>query len=148
MPLLPIARTMQQNSSKSPKSGKRWTRQREQAMKIREFEQHRYEKHLQDFCQEQGPPPHLHDKLKWGYGVDPKKQTVELYEIRPHFMEPSKKIQSPIAKASYVNAQKSWKVYWMRGNGKWTLYEPCPSLRSLEEFLKLVHENAYGCFFG
>lgn len=117
-------------------------------MAISKFEQHRYEKLLQDFCQEQGPPPHLHDKLKWGYGVDPKKQTVELYEIRPHFMEPSKKVQSPIAKASYVNAQKNWKVYWMRSNGKWTLYEPCPSLRSLEEFLKLVHENAYGCFFG
>ena len=82
-------------------------------MAISKFEQHRYEKLLQDFCQEQGPPPHLHDKLKWGYEVDPKKQTVELFEIRPHFMEPSKKVQSPIAKASYVNAQKNWKVYWM-----------------------------------
>lgn len=48
-------------------------------MAISKFEQHRYEKLLQDFCQEQGPPPHLHDKLKWGYEVDPKKQTVELF---------------------------------------------------------------------
>ncbi|TVM14219.1 hypothetical protein DPQ33_17650 [Oceanidesulfovibrio indonesiensis] len=117
-------------------------------MGFSEFEQRRYEKLITDFCQEQGPPPSLHDKLKWGYEVDPRKQTVELFEIRPHFMEPSQKVHSPIAKARYVKAQKNWKVYWMRGNGKWVLYEPCPSLRSLEEFLKMVKKDDYCCFFG
>ncbi|MGE4558326.1 MAG: DUF3024 domain-containing protein [Desulfovibrionaceae bacterium] len=63
-------------------------------------------------------------------------------------MDPSQKTQSPIARAKFVKAQKSWKVYWMRGNGKWVLYEPCSSVRSLEEFLKLVKEDAYCCFFG
>ena len=117
-------------------------------MPISEFEQCRYDKLLQEFCQEQGPPPHLHDELKWGYEVDPKKQTVVLFEIRPFFMDPSQKVHNPFAKTRYVKAQKDWKIYWMRGNGKWGLYEPCPSLRSLEEFLKLVKEDEFGCFFG
>lgn len=117
-------------------------------MAISEFEQHRYEKLLQDFCKEHGPQPHIHDKLKWGYEIDSKKQTVELFEIRPNFMEPSQKVHTPIAKARYVKSHKQWNIYWMRGNGKWVLYEPCPSLGFLEDFLKVLKEDAYNCFFG
>ena len=117
-------------------------------MAISEFEFHRYEKILQEFCKTQGPPPEIHDKLKCGFTVDPKNQSVILFEIRPQFMEPSKKIEMPIAKARYIKTQKTWKNYWMRGNGKWLLYEPCPETNTLEEFLKLVKEDAYNCFFG
>ncbi|MGE4299101.1 MAG: DUF3024 domain-containing protein [Desulfovibrionaceae bacterium] len=117
-------------------------------MAISEFEQQRCERLLNDFCEKQGPPPHLHDKLKWGFEVDSKTQTIELFEIRPHFMEPARKIHSPIAKARFNKAQKAWKIYWMRGTGKWVGYEPCPSVRTIEEFLKVVKEDAYNCFFG
>lgn len=117
-------------------------------MAISEFEEIRYTKLLKDFCEKQGPPKHLHAQLKWGFSVNADNQTVELFEIRPHFMEPSRKIQSPIAKAKHIKAQKNWKVYWMRGNGSWVLYEPRPIVRTLEEFLKLVKEDANCCFFG
>lgn len=117
-------------------------------MAISEFEQYRYEKLLQDFCKEYGPPPDIHDKLKWGYELDPKKQTVELFEIRPRFLEPSQKVHIPIARTRYVKAQKHWKIYWMRGNGKWLLYRPAPTVPSLEAFLGLIKEDAYGCFIG
>ena len=117
-------------------------------MPISEFEHRRYEKIINEFCEKQGPPAHLHDKLKWGYQVDPKKQTVVLFEIRPHFQDPELKIESPIAKAKYVKSQNVWKVYWMRANGKWFAYEPYPSARTLEEFLRVVKEDEYRCFFG
>lgn len=117
-------------------------------MSISEFEQHRYQRLLQGFCDKQGPPPHLHDKLKWGFALDPKKQVVELFEIRPHFLEPAHKIQNPIAKVRYVKAHGNWKVYWMRGNGKWVSYAPCPSVQTLEEFLALVKEDVHYCFLG
>lgn len=116
-------------------------------MTVSEFEQRRYEKLLQDFCEQQGPRPHLHDKLQWGFTVDPEKRSVELFEIRPLFTDPTRKVQTPIAKARYVKAHNGWKVYWMRGTGQWVLYEPCPSVQSLEEFLKLVKEDRRGCFF-
>lgn len=117
-------------------------------MTISEFKSHRYEKMLQEFCKAQGPPPEIHDKLKWGFLLDPKNQSVILLEIRPQFREPSKKIEIPIAKARYIKSSKIWKVYWMRGNGKWLLYEPCPTTRTLEEFLSLIKEDAHCCFFG
>ncbi|MGE4297903.1 MAG: DUF3024 domain-containing protein [Desulfovibrionaceae bacterium] len=117
-------------------------------MAISEFEQHRYERLLKDFCERQGPPAHLHDKLQWGFEVDSKKQAVELFEIRSHFADPAQKVHSPIAKTRYVKAQNAWKVYWMRGTGKWVGYEPCPSVRTIEDFLNLVKDDAYCCFFG
>jgi len=117
-------------------------------MAISEFEEIRYTKLLKDFCEEQGPPKHIHDQLKWGFSVNADNQTIELFEIRPHFLEPSRKIESPIAKANFVKSKNQWKVYWMRGNGKWVLYEPCPTVRTLDEFLKLVKEDAHCCFFG
>ena len=62
-------------------------------MPISEFEYARLEKLLQKFCEEQGPPAHLRDQLRWGFRVDQEKQTIELFEIRPHFMQKGKLIE-------------------------------------------------------
>lgn len=117
-------------------------------MPFSEFEQHRYEKLLQDFCEEHGPPPNVHDKLQWGYIVNAQKQTIELFEIRPRLMDPSQKVHIPIAKARYTKSQALWKVYWMRGTGKWDSYPSCPTVADLEGFLKLLREDNHQCFFG
>jgi hypothetical protein len=117
-------------------------------MPISEFETHRLEKLLQRFCDEQGPSADIRDMLQWGFRIDPEGQGIELYEIRPYFMDASRKIESMIAKATYVKTSKSWKVYWMRGNMKWTRYEPCPNVKTAEAFLRLVKEDAFHCFFG
>ena len=63
-------------------------------MAISEFEQHRLESILKKFCDEKGPPPHIRDQLQWGFRVDPVQQTVEPFEIRPYFMDASRKIES------------------------------------------------------
>ena len=89
----------------------------EAPMPISEFEQHRLESILKKFCDEQGPPTHIRDQLQWGFRIDPEQQTVELFEIRPYFMDTSRKIESKFAKAAYVKTSKTWKVYWMRGTG-------------------------------
>ena len=56
-------------------------------MGVGELEQHRYESQLKRFCDQEGARPHLHDQVKWGYKVDSQNQSVELFEIRPHFMK-------------------------------------------------------------
>ena len=117
-------------------------------MPISEFEQRRYEKIIKEFCEKQGPPAYLRDKIMWGFEVDPEQQTVVLFEIRPHFRDPELKTKSFIAKAKYVKSKKAWKVYWMRANGKWFIYEPHPSADTLEEFLGVVKADEYRCFFG
>ncbi len=117
-------------------------------MAISEFEQHRLESILKKFCDEKGPPAHIRDQLQWGFRVDPDQQTVELFEIRPYFMDASRKIESKFAKAAYVKTSKTWKIYWMRGTGNWTKYAPCPKMKTIEEFLKVVKEDEFHCFFG
>jgi hypothetical protein len=117
-------------------------------MALSEFEQFRCEKLLQEFCDLQGPPPELHDKVKWDFVVEPGKQTVEMFEIRPYYDEPKEKVRIPFARARYVKTRDQWNVYWMGGSGKWIAYEPCLSVQTLEEFLDLIKEDVYCCFFG
>lgn len=117
-------------------------------MAISEFEQHRLESILRKFCDEKGPPAHIRDQLQWGFRLDTGQQTVELFEIRPYFTDASRKIENKFAKAAYVKTSKTWKVYWMRGTGNWTKYDPCPKVKTIEEFLKVVKEDEFYCFFG
>ena len=117
-------------------------------MPISEFEQHRLESLLKQFFDEKGPPPDIRDELHWGFRINPVQQTVELFEIRPYFMDASRKIESKFAKAAYVKTSKPWKTYWMRRTGKWTKYDPYPKVKTIEEFLKVVKEDEFHCFFG
>lgn len=115
-------------------------------MALSEFETHRLDSMLQRFCDEQGPSPAIRDQLQWGFRIDPGKQTVELFEIRPYFRDASRKITSKFAKAAYVKT--AWKIYWMRGTGNWTKYDPCPTTKTIEDFLRIVKQDAFHCFFG
>jgi hypothetical protein len=115
-------------------------------MAISEFEIKRCERELQRFMENRRPPPHIRDKLDFGYRI--KDQSVELFEIRPRWDNPSEKLESSIAKTTYVKSKKIWKVFWKRADLKWHGYEPKPAVGSIEEFLELVSEDEYGCFFG
>ncbi len=117
-------------------------------MPFDQLETKRIENLLQVFCEEQGPPAHIRDQLRWGFTVDPDKQTIELFDIRPYFMDESKKINHPFAKAAYVKKDNLWKIYWMRGNLKWHRYQPRPEVKTVEEFLRVVKVDAHNCFFG
>lgn len=92
------------------------------------------------------PPEHIRAKLDISYKID--NQSIILFEIRPKFQSPAEKIESEYAKATYVKSENKWKVYWMRGNLKWDLYDPKPKVKSLKEFLTLVDEDKYHCFKG
>lgn len=92
------------------------------------------------------PPMDVRDQLDISYKID--NQSIILYEIRPMFGNPLEKIESPYAKATYVKSGSRWKVYWMRGNLKWSAYEPKVEVSSLKKFLALVDEDKYHCFKG
>jgi Protein of unknown function (DUF3024) len=51
-------------------------------------------------------------------------------------------------KITYVKSSQIWKMYWLRQNLQWDRYEPCESVESLEEFVRVVTQDEYGCFFG
>lgn len=115
-------------------------------MALSEHEQHRFEKPVKAFIQLRRPPPHIRPKLDIGYRFE--NQSVEIFEIRPAFRRPNELVENAVAKATYVKGQQIWKVYWMRADLKWHRYEPQASVKSIEDFLAVVDEDQYGCFFG
>jgi len=115
-------------------------------MALSEFELKKCEKVVGEFVEKRRPPPHIRKELDLGFRI--KGQSVEIFEIRPLWNDPEKKIEEAVAKTTYVKTSKEWNVYWQRADLKWHRYEPNPSVKSLEEFLDLVGKDEYACFFG
>ena len=92
------------------------------------------------------PPLHLREKVREGQRIAG--HEIELFFVRPLFLEPTSNVESSIAKTRYARTRKIWRVFWKRADGKWHRYKPRPEVRSLQAFLKLVDEDEYGCFWG
>ena len=115
-------------------------------MAISEFEIKRVEKIMNGYLSRVRPPVHIRDELDIGYRLE--NQSVDLFEIRPAFNDPGKKIEHAIAKATYVKRERIWEIYWMRADLKWHRYEPVPEADDLEEFLSVIEDDQHGCFYG
>ena len=85
-------------------------------------------------------------KLDFGYNIE--NQSILLVEVRPDWKNPEIIRQHPFAKTTYVKSSDTWKIYWMRGNGKWFPYDPTPTVKTLNQFLEIVRKDEYHCFFG
>ncbi|KYC49850.1 MAG: hypothetical protein AMQ22_01565 [Candidatus Methanofastidiosum methylothiophilum] len=72
-------------------------------------------------------------------------QSVEIFEIRNIN---NKIIESPIAKAKYVRTEDRWQILWQRADMKWHLYEPKIGVKTLNEFIKVIEKDEFGCFWG
>ena len=92
------------------------------------------------------PEPNIRHRLDLGYELTG--NSVFLVELRPAWNNPCEIQKHPYAKATFVKSKKIWKIYWMRANLKWYPYDPMPIVYNLEAFLKIVDEDAYGCFKG
>lgn len=115
-------------------------------MAISEFEIKRCERELNKFLTDNRPPPHIRKELDLGYRIE--NQSAVLFETSPDFQNPENMMERPVAKATFVKTQKVWKIYWQRQDLKWHLYEPAPEVKHFEEFLVIVSEDAFACFFG
>ena len=116
-------------------------------MALTALELARVKKSVGAFIEQRRPPPHIRPKLDLGYRV--KGQSVEIFEIRPAFQgAPGEKMEHPVAKATYVRTQDVWRVFWQRADLKWHSYEPAPTVVSIDDFLFLVRQDAYACFWG
>jgi hypothetical protein len=115
-------------------------------MTISEFEIKRIEKYVGEFVANRRPEPYLRDKLDIGFRISG--QSFEIYEIRPQWDDPDKKIEGPIAKATYVKSKKIWQLFWMRADLKWHSYKPFPTSKTLEEILEVINQDPHGCFWG
>lgn len=98
------------------------------------------------FWSRRRPPLHLRDQVREGQRVEDR--TIELFLVRPAFDRPGEQIEESIAKVQHMVHQGVWRIFWRRANGRWFRYPPRPEANSLAEALRVVEEDANGCFFG
>ena len=115
-------------------------------MTISEFEIKRYEKIVGQYIEGRRPPEHVRGQVDLAFRIDG--QSVTIFEIREIWNQRDKKVESPIAKATYVKKTNSWKIYWQRADLKWHRYEPVSETKTIEEFLAVVENDEYQCFWG
>jgi len=101
---------------------------------------------IENYIESIRPPVEIRKKLDLGYSFV--NNEVIFFEIRSQWNDETKVNQYPFVKAKYVKSQKIWKIYWMRTNGKWELYEPNPVVHSITSFIEIVEEDEHGCFRG
>ncbi len=115
-------------------------------MALSEFEEKKCEKIVRAYVEKHRPSAHMRNEIDLSFRV--KNQSVEIFEIRPLWNDPNKKIEEAVAKATYVKRQKIWKIYWQRADLKWHGYEPDPEVETLEDFIDIVEKDEYACFYG
>jgi len=115
-------------------------------MSLSEFEIKKAEYAAEAFLAVKRPPPHVRKQLDIGCRIQD--QSIEIFEIRPHWQDDSVILEHSVAKATYVKARKFWKIYWQRADLKWHSYEPLASVKSIEEFFDAVVDDPHGCFWG
>lgn len=115
-------------------------------MSIAELQPQKIEDALQAFLNRCRPPARVRPQLDVGARVAGK--TVEVFEIRPQWDSPSRVYRYPLAKATWVNSERVWRVYCQDSDLRWQGYRPKETVQSINEFLDEVERDRHGCFFG
>lgn len=115
-------------------------------MAISEFEIKRCEKYVSEYIAKNRPPAHVRNEVDLCYRIED--QSILIYELRSLWNKPEQKIESMVAKTTYVKKDKLWKVFWQKSDMKWHSYEPVPTVKTLEEFLSTIEKDEYACFYG
>jgi hypothetical protein len=101
---------------------------------------------LEAFLELRRPPVEIREKLDISYKIE--NQSAIIFEICPRWNKPDIKIESPVAKATFIRVKNHWKVFWMRADLKWHPFTPKPVVKTIHQFLQLVDEDKLHFFWG
>ena len=96
-------------------------------------------------CQRRSPAP-LKDQTRITYKVI--NHSVEVYEQGPGWKKPEEWTNMGIAKFLYARTTRKWKLYWMKQDLKWHLYEPLSESTTIDRLVAEVDKDSHGAFFG
>ena len=71
----------------------------EHRLALSEFETKRCEKLVAQFIERRRPPAHIRTEVDLAFRIDA--QSVEIFELRRHWRDENRKLEHPIAKATY-----------------------------------------------
>ena len=115
-------------------------------MAFNDIERKKIENALNAFLEKHRPPVDIRHEMDLGFRITGYK--IAIFELRPESGNPAVTIESPFVKATFVKTWNIWKLYWMRGTGKWCLYVPEAETKTIEKVLAIVGKDENGCFFG
>jgi hypothetical protein len=116
-------------------------------MSFNDIELAKVKKVVGSYVESKRPPVAIRPELDIAYRVE--RQSIFVFEIRPKFRgEPGETHEHPVAKVTYVRTTNLWRLFWMRADLKWHGYEPYHYFKTLETFVKVIDEDAHGCFWG
>lgn len=92
------------------------------------------------------PPEEVRNEVDINYKTDD--QSIIVFEIRSIWNNPSEKMESNIAKATFVKSENKWKIYWFKSDMKWHIYKPNEKVNNLKEFVKIIEDDKHCCFWG
>lgn len=101
---------------------------------------------MDQYIAEHRPPEHIRPQLDLGWRLE--KQSVLLFEIRPQWNDASITRHYDYAKATWVQSQKRWTIFWLRASLKWHRYQPLEWTGNLKRFLEEVEKDPYRDFKG
>lgn len=115
-------------------------------MAFDELELKRIDNSVGELCRKRARPEYR-TELEFVYEVEG--HSVSIYEVRPDWQDPSKKTKMGVARFRYMRTRREWRLYWMRRDLKWHLYDPEVSIsRQLEPLVDVVANDRSGAFFG
>lgn len=91
-------------------------------------------------------PSHLRSEI--GFLVKSQSNTITAYEKRPLFSDVSKTSCIEVFQVRYTDFDNRWHLYWMRKFGKWWPYVPKKPVFTIEDCIREVEADAWGCFWG
>lgn len=115
-------------------------------MAFSELELKRIDATVGELCRRISPAEYA-DQLRFVYDIDA--HAVSIYEERPPWDgTPGEWTRMGVARFRYFRSRGEWRLYWMRADLKWHVYEPAAPSRDLAELVRVVENDKYCCFFG
>jgi hypothetical protein len=90
--------------------------------------------------------PQFAEQLRFVYEID--RHAVSIYEERPPCYGVGGWTRMGVARFRFLRTRGEWRLYWMRRDLKWHLYEADMATSDLAALVKVVEADKYGAFFG
>ena len=91
-------------------------------------------------------PVHLRSEI--GFLVKTKSNRITVFEKRPLFIDPSKSSCVAAFQVRYTDFDNRWHLCWMRKFHIWWPYIPDQPVYTIDDCIREVKEDIWGCFWG
>ncbi len=90
----------------------------------------------------------FHLRSEIGFLVKIQYNRITIAEKRPFFGDPSRTSCLEFCQMRYTDFDNHWHIYWKRKTGKWWPYVPKKTVYTIDDCLREVDEDGWGCFWG